>query len=383
MDKMICSCCGATLVPTTLTTFLTCEYCDSSVANPYYDQAAAAEAEKPSLQEICLSTLKEMGASQNLASIDADCFGDPIDGVNTARIGLSIPDSQQMYFLYAHNILLLGFSDGFALTEEGLYYDCGSGSGALSWETFITGAISCVDEANGQDGTLKIGSSLEIAVKNEKDSRLARFLVDFHNQVYHQHTGETAPAAWCVTEPAAAQTYAQTAEANDPSLLDMVLPGIGALLGGTRTRRTVVQRTPSMHPTSRPTVRQDRRERIEPPRPLHTQPHHRPTGNNGASALGRQIGVKNQRTAAPARPGSDTLQRQIGMKNNASAPARPRSETLQHQAGMKSNAPARPGSGALQRHVDKVNSAAPARPGQRRPGSSGRPRPGNDKPGRR
>lgn len=299
METMICTCCGAKLVPTTLTPFLTCEYCDNSVTNPHYDASAAAEAEKPDAAAICLKLLRELGAAQNLASLDRDCFGDPIDGIDAARTGLSIPDDQQVYLLYAHTVLFVAFSDGLALTDGGVYYACDAGKGSLSWEAFATGAIACVDRNDDQDGVLRIGSGIDLAIKSDKDSRLARFLVDFHNQAYHQYTGETAPAAWTVTEPAVA-----AAQEEDSSLLGSVLPGIGALLGsaivGQRTtaRQPVVRqapaprraqpgttkRAPTLHATSRPTVRQDRRDRVEPPRPLHTQPHQRP--------------------GAPARPGS-------------------------------------------------------------------------------
>ena len=276
MEKLICSCCTAAIVPNVTQAFLTCEYCGTSLPNPRYDETAAAEAARPELDEICLSALREMGAAQNLRKLDPDCFGDPINGIDTARAGLGISDAHQVYFLYAHTFLLLAFSDGLALTDGGLYYKCDGGEGRLSWEAFVTGAISCTDRTDDQDGTLRIGSCVELPVKSDKDSRLARFLVDFHNHVYHLHTGETAPSAWAVTEPVVIR---QAEETSGGSLLGTVLPAVGALLGGSALRRqsrqTIVKRTSSMHPTGRPTVRQDRRDRIEPPRPLHTQPHHR------------------------------------------------------------------------------------------------------------
>lgn len=271
MEKMICSCCGAAIVPTIAQAFLTCEYCDTSVPNPYYDESAAEEAAKPTLEATCVAELLEMGAAQNLAKLDPDCFGSPINGIDIARAGLSISDADQVYFLYAHTILLLGFSDGLALTDSGLYYKSSGEAGRLPWDTFVTGAIACVDRTDAQNGTLKIGSAIEIEVKSEKDSRLARFLVDFHNHVYHLHTGETAPTAWCVAEPAVSAV-----EEQDTSLLGGLLPGLGALLGTSSARRkTIIQRTPTMHPTSRPTMPQDRRNHVQPPRPLQTQPHHR------------------------------------------------------------------------------------------------------------
>lgn len=302
MEKLICSCCGAAIIPTVSQAFLTCEYCDTSTANPYYDETAAAEAAKPSLEETCLSALREMGAAQNLASLDPDCFGDPINGIDSARAGLSISDAHQVYLLYDHTFLFLAFSDGLALTDGGLYYKCDSGAGSLSWEAFITGSIACVDRVDDQDGTLKIGSTIELAVKSDKDSRLARFLVDFHNHVYHLHTGETAPAAWAVTEPA----VSAAAEEKDTSLLGTVLPVVGALLGTTANRRkTVIQRTPAMRPTSRPTVRQDRRDHVEPPRPLHSQPHHRSAGKAPGLSARHDLGRPGNmgRPAGQPRPG--------------------------------------------------------------------------------
>lgn len=281
MDKMICSCCGAAIVPTIAQAFLTCEYCDTAVPNPYYDEAAAAEAAKPSLEATCIAELLEMGHAQNLDKPDPDCFGSPINGIDTARAGLGISDADQVYFLYAHTILLLGFSDGLALTDSGLYYKSNGEEGRLPWDAFVTGAIACTDRTDAQNGTLKIGSAIEITVKSEKDSRLARFLVDFHNHVYHLHTGRTAPAPWCVTEPAVS-----AAEEQEPSLLGGLLPGLGALLGTTAARRqTILRRTPTMHPTSRPTLPQDRRNHVQPPRPLQTQPHHRP-GPTGRPDMG-------------------------------------------------------------------------------------------------
>lgn len=276
MEKMLCPSCGAPIIPTVTQAFLTCEYCGSSVANPHYSEAAAAEAArsaKPDTKAICVKTLIEMGQSENLDSVDPDCFGNPIYQGDSARSALSIPDDEQLYFLYAHSILLLGFSEGIALTDGGLYYSCGGEKGSRSWDAFITGAISCADRVNKQDGTLRIGSSITISVDSDRDSRLARFLVDFHNHAYHLCTGEAAPASWTVTEP---RVTADAAD-DDPSLLGTILPAVGALLGGSSLlRSTGGSRTVTMHPAGRPTIFQDRREQAQPPRPLHTQPHHRP-----------------------------------------------------------------------------------------------------------
>lgn len=354
METMICSCCSARLVPTTLTPFLTCEYCDSSIPNPHYDADAAAAAEaaatKPNAASIGLAVLKEMGAAQNLADLDRNCFGDPINAIDSARAGLAIPDDQQVYFLYEHTFLFVAFSDGLALTDGGLYYCCDSGRGSLSWEAFLTGAISCIDHTEMQDGTLKIGSGVELPVKDEKDSRLARFLVDFHNRAYHQYTGGIAPASWAVTEPASAPAQA---EERSSSLLGSVLPGIGALVGSTllgsssNTQRTnhtrTILRKPTVHSTSHPTIRRDRREHVEPPRPLHVPaPHQRPSRPGSTGSFGSV-----RRPASPVRP-TGRPDSMAGLRK-ATAPSRPGAS--------------RPGSMSGQRKP-----AGMSRQGQRKPG---------------
>ena len=346
MEAMICNSCGAKLVPTNLTPFLTCAYCDTSIPNPHYDAAAATAAEeKPGLAEFCLSVLKEMGTAQNLIALDRSCFGDPINSIDAARAGLAIPDDQHVYFLYEHTFLFIAFSDGLALTDKGLYYCSDDGKGSLSWEAFITAPISCVDQLDGQDGTLKIGSSIDLPVRNETDSRLVRFLVDFHNHVYQQHTGSAAPAAWAVTEPVISAPGASVPQGS-------VLPGIGALLGsailgtGNPQRTRTILHTPTVHHASQPTIRKDRREHVAPPRPLSIPPHRRPAGRPGSS---RPMGSR----PAAGRPGHD-------MHPGFSQPNR--AEALRKPA-----APARPGS------IDtKRKPAASARPGsidtKRKPG---------------
>lgn len=47
MEKLICSACGAPLAPNTNEPFLTCEYCDTTVANKYYAAPEAEEAKAP------------------------------------------------------------------------------------------------------------------------------------------------------------------------------------------------------------------------------------------------------------------------------------------------------------------------------------------------
>ncbi|MBQ7850708.1 MAG: hypothetical protein IJ343_13370 [Clostridia bacterium] len=377
MEKMICSCCGAAIVPTTTQAFLTCAYCDASIANPYYDEAAAAEAARPDLKAICLKTLIDMGESENLDSVDPDCFGNPIYHGDGARSALSIPDSEQMYFLYAHTILLLGFSEGLALTDGGLYYSCGGEKGSRSWEAFITGAISCVDRADKQDGVLRIGSAIEIAVNSDKDSRLARFLVDFHNHVYALYTGSAAPAAWAVTE----QSAAAAAQNDDPSLLETILPAVGALLGGSSLLRTTADRRKvTMRPTGRPTILQDRRDMIEPPRPLHSQPHHRPA--HPAKKALPTVGFST-RPGAQRKPGEPGAQRApikptVGFSTKPGAQRRPDGPAAQRAPirptvgfSTKPGAQRKPGEPAAQRTPIKPTVGFSTKPGAVRPGNPG------------
>ena len=375
MEKMICSSCCAPLAPSTATAFLTCEYCGTTVANPHYDASAAeaaAASAKPDVVALALAALREMGQSQNLCSIDADCFGDPIHGASAARIALSIPDGEQLYFLYDHTLLFVAFTDGLALTDTGLYYQCDGGTGKLSWEAFITGAISCTDEENGQDGELCIGSSITLPVKSEKDSTLARFLVDFHNHVYHQYTGETAPAGWCVTEPAAAAVQQQ--ETGTGTGIGTVLGGLGALLGATaisgatnrsssavRSAARILQPTTTVRPTSHPTRRQDRVAHMEQPSPLHTQPHRRPDARPTPSTqAGKAKSVRsalNNGPAAPARPAPNRSLRDV-----PAAPARPgQAKSVRDAMGSRGG----PGSNALR----DFSSGRPGDPhGKRKPG---------------
>ena len=310
MEKLICSSCGAAIVPNVTQAFLTCAYCDTSVDNPYYDASAAKEASKPTLDALCLQELIEMGQGQNLANLDADCFGTPIRGIDGPRAGLAVSDTHEIYFLYEHSVLLLGFMDGLALTDGGVYYACDSGKGRLPWDAFATSAISCVDKGD-ENGTLRIGSTVELPVKSDKDSQLARFLVDFHNHVYQLHTGEAAPAAWAVQEAAAS-----VQEEEKGSLLGTILPAVGTLLTASAARKTIAQRTSTMRPTSHPTAPVDRRNQVTPPRPLHSQQHHRPAQRPG-------MGGPAMRPGNPGRPGQPGRPGGMGRPGNPGRPGGP------------------------------------------------------------
>ena len=85
------------------------------------------------------------------------------------------------------------------------------------------------------------------------------------------------------------------------SLLGTVLPAVGTLLGASAAakKKTVIQRTPVMHPTSHPTVRQDRRDHVEPPRPLQPQPHN----HHSMNAPRKPSAPGGQNRPGPNRPG--------------------------------------------------------------------------------
>lgn len=274
MEKLICDSCGAALVPDATAPHLTCAYCGTPVTNPHYDATLAA-AVPPDLATLCLETLAEMGKSENLSQVDGNCFGQPILQNYTVRDAMGVPAQEKLYFLYDRTTLILGtLKEGFALGSEGLYYKCGDEHGHRSWEAFITGAVACVDRAGSAEGRLNIGTSLTFAVTSEAESRLARFLVDYHNHVYQQYTGKPAPDSWTVAAPDGSVT--QT-EAESPSLVQTLLTAAGTLLGSAtahrhtptlrRTVHTPVQHRPTkLQPVHRP---QPVRTPVQRPQPAH------------------------------------------------------------------------------------------------------------------
>ena len=104
MEKIICASCGATMTPNSTQPFLTCEYCDTTVPNAYYNESAAKAAAEPTLADICLQTLRDMGADAKLSQQDANAFGNPLYIAETSRAALNIPDSENVYLLYAEHI---------------------------------------------------------------------------------------------------------------------------------------------------------------------------------------------------------------------------------------------------------------------------------------
>lgn len=49
MEKLVCGSCSAPIAPNTTDPFLTCEYCDTSITNPFYAAPAVEEKEEPVL----------------------------------------------------------------------------------------------------------------------------------------------------------------------------------------------------------------------------------------------------------------------------------------------------------------------------------------------
>ncbi|MBQ8554236.1 MAG: hypothetical protein IJ438_00040 [Clostridia bacterium] len=265
MEKLICSSCGATLTPNTTQAFLTCEYCDTTVPNAHYNESDAKAAAMPTLEELCVETLLEMGESEKLSELDESCFGNPLLSADSARSAMGIPDQERVYLLYDHVSLLGSIKEAFALTDTGLYYKCDGDEGSRSWEAFITGAISCVDRDGWQqDGTLEIGTSLRFEISSDKDSRLARFLIDFHNHVYHQHTGETAPDSWSANER---EADVQAAEAG--GIAATVAAAARTLLQRSAIQRTAAQRPMVLRTNPKPAMSRYHTRKQEPPRPAH------------------------------------------------------------------------------------------------------------------
>lgn len=295
MEKIICSSCGATMTPNTTHPFLVCEYCDTTVPNAYYDvQSAKADAE-PTLEETCVAELIEMGQNEKLAETDGTCFGTPLFIADATRAALEIPDSENVYLLYDRFSLLGSLKEGFALTESGLYYKHGNDTGRRSWESFITGAISCTEPSGlFQDGSLSIGTSLSFAVSGDADARLARFVIDFHNHVYQKRTGEAAPASWTIRSAQTASEAELLQEGDSPSLGQAVLGAAATLLtGGTllsRARTNAARRRPQLH--ARPAAPRIV-NRSMPERPAH-QPPVRP---------GSAKPLRKPHMQQPARPG--------------------------------------------------------------------------------
>lgn len=283
MEKIICSSCGATITPNTTQPFLTCEYCDTAIPNAYYVESDAKAAATSTLDELCVQKLIEMGESENLSELEGERFGNPIRGAHTERDIVDVPADEQMYLCYSHTALLGGVKEAFVLADGGAYYLHDGDKGHRSWEAFITGAIACEDRGGWtEEGQLSIGSSLQFAVSSEADSRMARFLVDFHNLVYRQHTGETAPAAWKVTAYGEqAVEVEREKNVSVPSVAATVLTAAGALLGGTLRKRTTTAAAPHrpvLNTARRTTIPKVRFHDAEPPRPargMHAHPAQR------------------------------------------------------------------------------------------------------------
>lgn len=311
MNKMLCPGCCAPLSPNTIQAFLTCEYCGTAVPNAYYEESDAKAAAEPTLAEICVKTLIEMGEREKLAELNESCFGNPLPSADSVRTALDIPDEAKVYLVMDHVNILGSIKEAYALTDSGLYYKCGDDEGSRSWDAFITSAISCIDRGSWrEDGTLSIGTALTFSIDSDEDSRLARFLIDFHNHVYRLHTGEAAPAEWAITE-----YQAEEEEQNDASILDA---GLGSALGTAGLAGTVLSAARTLltgSSSSQRTVRSTAHRPIvvpPSPRPAPSKYHmtkqelHRPT-QKAAPSLSRPAqrpgGMQTSRPQHMDRPG--------------------------------------------------------------------------------
>lgn len=326
MEKIICSSCGATMTPNTTSPFLTCEYCDTTVPNAYYDEASAKAAAEPTLEETCVAALVEMGQSEKLAETDETCFGTPLYIAETARAALEIPDSENVYLLFDRFSILGSFKEGFALADSGMYYKYDGDAGHRSWEAFITGAIACTEPSGlFQDGTLTVGTSLTFGVSGDADTRLARFVIDFHNHVYQKHTGDAAPAAWCVRSAEAAAATTVTQQVDDGPSLGQTLLGAAATLltGGTllsRAKTNAASRHPQLH--TRPTAPRVI-GRTTPVKPAHP-PVVRPSTAKP---------LRKPHMQQPARPGMGAPG-SMGRPGNRPDASRPNSRGMNDRPGM-------------------------------------------------
>jgi len=226
-----------------------------------------------------------MGEGENLAAVADNCFGNPIREAGTARSAMEIPDREKVYLVMDRSTIFWSVEEGLALTDGGLYYRHDGESGKRSWEAFVTGAIAFSDGSSKQNpGTLSIGTGLTFSITTEEDARLARFLVDYHNQVYRKYTGETAPAAWTVTGSAVAEEESQGIGLG--GILGTVATVAGALMRNNH-QRNVVQRSIVQRPAVQRTFRQQAPARPQPrreapprpaPQPMHRQHSERPGG---------------------------------------------------------------------------------------------------------
>lgn len=302
MDKMLCPGCCAPLSPNTIQAFLTCEYCGTAVPNAYYEESDAKAAAVPTLDETCVQTLVEMGEREKLAELNERCFGNPLPSADSVRAALDIPNEAKVYLVMDHVNILGSIKEAYALTDNGLYYKCGDDEGSRSWEAFITSPISCVDRGTWrEDGTLSLGTALTFSIDSDEDSRLARFLIDFHNHVYRLHTGEAAPSAWSLTEYPAEEGV-QSDDTGLEGILGTagiagtVLSAARSLLTGSSSRQTirsVPHRPVVIPPTHKPS-----------PSKYHMtkQELHRPARKT--SPLVRTQPIRPAKPAAAARPGN-------------------------------------------------------------------------------
>lgn len=257
MEKIICPSCCAPLTLNNTQPFFTCEYCGTTTPNTWYDKAAVNTSE-PTLDEKCVALLRQMGLDEQLAAMDAHCFGTPLELADDVRAALMVPQQENVYLLYERYSLLGGLTEGFVLADTGMYYLTGGKTGRRSWESFVTGAISGTEDPGIlANGTLSIGDGLTFAVASSDDARIARFVIDLHNRLYTAHTGQNAPASWRFA------TEEEACDANrtsTPSVAKTVLGAAatllagGSILSGARSANTILHPQRHTRPVIQPVV---------------------------------------------------------------------------------------------------------------------------------
>lgn len=347
MEKIICASCGATMTPNNTQPFLTCEYCDTTVPNAYYSESAAAAAipAQVTLNESCVKTLLEMGRDEKLASVDENCFGEPLLIADVIRAELEIPQEEQAYLLYDRFSLLGSFKEGFALTDTGMYYKYDGETGRRSWEAFITAPISGVGQSGlFQDGALQVGTGLTFGVANDDDSRIARFVVDLHNRLYLRQTGSNAPASWRFRSAEVSRTI-PGASVSRPSTAQTLIGAAASLLLGSSLTGA---RHPQLHtrPANplvigrKPVAPQKPAPRPATVRPTGAKPLRKPHHQTAAPAAHRPLGQATMNRPEPNRPAAN---RPIGRTMDRPAANRPAGRTMDRPSPNRSAGPNRPG----------------------------------------
>lgn len=262
MEKLLCASCGATLNPDVNEPFITCEYCDTAVANPHYNGKAAPAA--VSVDEQCIAALTEMGET---AKLPDGVFGAPLDGAYAAREALAIPATERVYFAYMHSTIWRTFSEGFALCDTGAYLSDGGDVIKRTWEAFATTELSGTPCGGwGDEGSLTV-CGCAFPVNSKDDNEAATFLTDFHHRVYRLITGKAAPADWIFAEKAVETTIPSLGKTLTSATLVSTAHNMAQDLLARATRPTV------QHPAARQGAR---RPALTQRPPAHRRPAPQP-----------------------------------------------------------------------------------------------------------